>query len=266
MSLKESPWRACNPERMHPWYHEGAGFFGAAYLEEYSAVLPPERTLAEVDFVEQVLDLPRGARILDLACGHGRHAVELAGRGYEVTGQDLSSYFLGEGQRKALDRGVSVRWVERDMRTIDADEPYDAVISMFTGFGYFESDEENVRVLSAVAGALVPGGRFLLDVVNRERIMRVYREKDWTRLDNGVTVLTERHFDFAGGRNQETRTWIFPNGRERSLRVDLRLYTTRELRTMLSTVGLEVDETFGGFDGGPLDLDAPECILVCTRV
>ena len=79
-----------------PWYTEEAGFFGPGYLREYADLTTPQRTAAEIDFLEHVLGLERGAAILDLACGHGRHAIELARRGYTVTGQDINDFFLQE--------------------------------------------------------------------------------------------------------------------------------------------------------------------------
>lgn len=103
-----------------PWYSEQEGFFGPHYLSTYTdaGYLSEERTQQEVDFLVDVLGLQKGARILDLACGHGRHAVEFARRGYNVVGQDLNSFFLEKAEEAAKEAGVQVQWVQGDMREV----------------------------------------------------------------------------------------------------------------------------------------------------
>ena len=125
------------------WYTEEGGFFGPGYLREYADLLPPERTTAEIDFLEQVVPLERGAKILVLACGHGRHAIELARRGYAMTGQDLNAFFLQEAARAATRVGVQVRWVQRNMRDIPVADEFAVVLNLFSSFGYLESDAED---------------------------------------------------------------------------------------------------------------------------
>src|SRR5690348_2401912 len=97
-----------------PWYKT---FFGEDYLRIYD-FLTPERTVREVEGIVGLLRLPEGSSILDLCCGHGRHAVELAKRGYRVTGQDLSEVFLQHARAAVEAEGVDVQWVESDMRSI----------------------------------------------------------------------------------------------------------------------------------------------------
>src|SRR5262249_12669661 len=155
-----------------PWYHE---FFGEDYLRIYAHTLAPERTAQEVEGIVRLLALPPGSSILDLCCGHGRHSIPLAQRGYQVTGQDLSEFFLQRAQVDAQVEGVSVRWVRGDMREIPFANEFDAVINIFTAFGYFESEAEDQKVLRQVHRALKPGGRFLLELKHREDVMRHYR-------------------------------------------------------------------------------------------
>ncbi len=105
----------------NPWYKT---FFGEDYLRIYS-FLTPERTEREVDGIVRLLDLPPGSAILDLCCGHGRHALALAKRGYRVTGQDLSEVFLQRAQAEAEAQGVQVRWLQSDMRKIPFESEFD---------------------------------------------------------------------------------------------------------------------------------------------
>ena len=110
-------------ERERPWYRE---FFGQGYLDTYD--FDPERTLHEVDFVEEVLALPKGSHILDLCCGHGRHLVELAARGYEMLGLDLDQLFLDLAQQELGRRGLSAHLIHADMRHIPLEGEVEAII------------------------------------------------------------------------------------------------------------------------------------------
>src|SRR4051794_40650994 len=110
-----------------PWYQ---AFFGDDYLRMYA--FPPEWTERQVEGIVKLLALPSGSTILDLCCGHGRHAIPLAQRGYHVTGQDLSAVFLQRARADADARHLQVRWVHSDMRTIPFENEFDAIINIFT--------------------------------------------------------------------------------------------------------------------------------------
>src|SRR5262249_41028487 len=145
-------------------------FFDDDYLQLYRPMLTEERTAAEIDFIESALGLPAGARVLDLACGFGRHSIGMALRGYRVTGVDFNPRYLALAREESERRGVTVRWVEADMRELDFAREFDAVYSYFTSFGYFP-ERENERVIERVARSLTPGARFLIDLANRDWIL-----------------------------------------------------------------------------------------------
>ena len=143
------------------WYET---FFDEHYLKEYARGLTPERAQREVDFINSTLSLPQiapsatgSARILDLCCGHGRHTIELAAAGYSMVGQDLSVAFLGLAKGAAAARDLQIQFVHADMREIPFEGEFDAIINMFSAFGYFDDDAENQKVLDGVARALKPG-------------------------------------------------------------------------------------------------------------
>ncbi|MBI3420944.1 MAG: class I SAM-dependent methyltransferase [Candidatus Sungbacteria bacterium] len=252
-----------------PWYSEEAGFFGPGYLQEYSGMLTEERTQAEVDFLEHALGLRQGMKILDCPCGHGRHAIELACRGYIVTGQDLNGFFLAQAEatrtRLYPPPYMPLRWVQGDMRQIPFEEEFDIALNLFTAFGYLESDAEDQQALNAVARSLRHSGKFVLDVMNRDRVARVYRERDWQHLPGGATVLTERAFDHVTGRNTETRTRISSNGERKEFTLVVRMYTVAELAAMMRTAGLEIKETYGSYRSEPLTFDSPRSILIAEK-
>ena len=151
-----------------PWYVE---FFGDDYLRVYADRLTDEHTEAEVAFVERALGLRAGDAVLDLCCGQGRHAILLAKHGIRATGQDLSERYIADARRIAAEQGADAAFVVGDMRRIESAERYDAVINMFTAFGYLEADADNARVLREARRALKPGGRILIDALNREWVL-----------------------------------------------------------------------------------------------
>jgi SAM-dependent methyltransferase len=254
-----------NPEA--PWYSEQAGLFGPAYLKEYGPMLTDERTKLEADFLGAVLydTLYPSTRILDLACGHGRHAIELARRGYRVTGVDLNAFFLEVAGRAAREAKVHEDFVQGDMRRVPLNGEFDVVLNLFTAFGYFDTNEENTRVVREIARLLKQGGVFVLDVMNKERLMRVFKEKDWGRLSDGSIILREHTFDLISGRNYERRVRHRASGEVEEVHISLRLYTLAELITMCKKAGLKLQEVYGDFDGNPLVLDSPRCILVTRK-
>lgn len=245
-----------------PWYKD---FFGRDYLETYQHVLTPERTVREVDFIQSTLALPPGARILDLCCGHGRHLVELADRGYSMTGLDLDPFFLDIARREAERRGLKVQLELRDMRDIPFVEEFDAVINMFTAFGYLESDDEDQKVLDGVAGALKPGGLFLIELMHRDCLVRIFQPRGWYETEAGLKVLEERSFDMLTGRNKARHITIYPDGTVKEVHHSVRIYTLTELASMLTAAGLKVEATCGGTDGSPFTLESRRLTVLSRK-
>jgi SAM-dependent methyltransferase len=243
------------------WYD---GFFERDYLEQVALSIPEEQTTQNVDFLLEKLQLDEGARVLDLACGHGRIALELARRGYRVTGLDLSPRSLQFARERAGSEGLDIEWVEADMREIPPGAEFDAIVNVFTAFGYFEEEAENQRVLDGVARALAPGGAFLIDVINLLGLVRRYRERLWE--DRGDVIQVDEHeFDFLRGRNRARWTFIHPDGKRTELLHSLRTYTPHELALMLERAGLEIEETWGDWDGSELSFDKPRLIVLARR-
>jgi SAM-dependent methyltransferase len=246
---------------MAPWYET---LFDEDYLRLWTPNLPPERAEQELHGLLTLLDLPAGARVLDLCCGHGRHAVPLARLGYRVTGLDLSEVFLERGRRSAQEAGVEVEWLHGDMREIPFKGELDAVINMYTAFGYFE-DEENLQVLRAVRNALKPGGRFLLDVIHHEGVIRRFQPEGVTRHPDGCIVVEDRKWDCFTGRCDVEMTVIEPNGTRKTLSHSVRIYALTELARMLREAGLQLEAYYGGVDGSPLTLDSRRLAILARR-
>jgi SAM-dependent methyltransferase len=246
-----------------PWYK---AFFGEDYLRIYAPVLPAERTEREVNGIVDLLALPQGSSILDLCCGHGRHAIPLAQHAYQVTGQDLSEVFLREAEAEANARGVQVRWVHSDMRHIPFENEFDAAINIFTAFGYLEDQGEDQKVLQQVSKALKPGGLFLLETIHREGLMRHYLPEGISHYPEGLIVLEERRFDLLTSRNNVQVTMLYPDGQRKEYSHSLRVYTLTELAQMLEAAGLQVKAYFSAWDGSALTIDSFRLILLSQRV
>jgi SAM-dependent methyltransferase len=245
-----------------PWYVD---LFRRDYYRGFAPRFDPERTAREVDFVVQALALEPGASILDLCCGHGRHAIPLAQRGYGVTGLDLSAYHLRLAREAAREAGVNVRWLRRDMRDIRTAGAYDAVINMFSAFGLLESDDDDFAVLEAVERALKRGGQFMIQTRNREWVVRYFQESDWRELEGGLITMERRRFDLLTGRIESEWSMVPPGGRRRRHRISFRAYTLAEFTKMLGRAGLSVARTWGDFDGSDYGLESPWMIVLAEK-
>lgn len=251
------------PDQTDPWYES---FFGKDYLDVYDYQFSRERAALEVSLVEAALGLAKGEEVLDLCCGQGRHAVELAMRGYRVTGLDLSAQYLRLTEEAAKASGVAVETIESDMRAIPFGGRFDAIVNMFSSFGYLEDEGEDAKVLDAIARALKPGGRCLLDLLNREWVVHNNGEKDWHRAEDGILYLEERHLDLAASRNHVTFTAITPDGTTRQLDGHhIRLYTLREMIGALTSAGLSYEAVYGGYESEPYSPDTRRMIVIARK-
>jgi SAM-dependent methyltransferase len=244
------------------WY---VNFFGEDYLNIYRHTLTAERTEKEVAFAERRLELAAGARVLDLCCGPGRHSVLFARHGYKVIGVDLSQPYLDLARSAANDCGVALETVSADMREIPFDNHFDAVVNMYSSFGYLESEAEDLKVIESISRSLKPQGRVLLDMLNREWAVANYIQRDWHSEADGTLYVEHRALDFASSRMRVRFTIVGPDGSRRdSIGHDIRLYTLTEMTRLLARVGFGEIEVFGGFDDEPYGVESRRMIL-CAR-
>ena len=235
------------------WYQ---AFFGEDYLRIYAPFLPEEKSQQDVEGILGLLNLAPESRVLDLCCGTGRHTIPMAQRGYKMIGQDLSDTLLKHAQHKAKTADTQVTWVHSDMRHIPFEYELDAIINVFTSFGYLEDEQEDQRVLQQVYRALKPGGLFLLETIHQTRFVHSFTPHGITRYDDGLIVFEERHFDLLYSRNEVRITMLYPDGKRTEHSHSMRLYTLTELTHMLAAVNLPVQAYYGGLDGSPLTLDS----------
>lgn len=232
------------------------------YLYFMEDTLRAENTSAQVDFIERTLGLAAGQRVLDLGCGHGRHAIEFARRGYRVTGIDLSESFIGRARTDALTAGVDARFVHGDIGAFEVQGGFDAAVCLFDAFGFFD-DAHCLRALQNTCAALLPGGALLLDLRTREWMLR---QPPVTVVDkgNGDLMIDRQHFDVLTGRLVDRRTMLRGPTR-RDLAFSVRLFAFTEIRSLLAMAGLDVTATYGGFDGAPMLSERPRMLIVARR-
>ncbi len=242
-----------------PWWET---FFGPDYLRQYQ--VNAERTSAEADGVEKILHLRKGARVLDLACGGGRHAIELARRGYAVTGVDLSEELLKAARASAREARVKVRFVHGDMRDLAYRGAFDAVINMFSSFGYFEAVEDDRKVLAGVARALKVRGKFLMERFNRESLAYELPLQGWRVGEDGSVVLQEDSFDVLRGRYDTRQIVIDAHGTREHLG-SVRAYTLPELKELFDAAGLAIHRVLGGLDLSPYQARSRRLVLYAVK-
>ena len=226
-------------KRKKAWFEE-------IFDEDWLRTLKPvdrKRTAKEVDFLEESLQPSPDSEILDLGCGVGRQTIELASRGYKVTGFDLSLPLLIRAADEAQRRNLQVNFVHGDFRELSIKEQFDAVYCLATTFGYFD-DDSNRKMIHAINQTLRVGGRFLLDVVNRDYAIRDVPARIWWE-GQGSVVLEEVDFNYFTSRIISKRSVVFEDGRHLEQEFSVRAYSLHELGKILHHAGFRVLEVSG---------------------
>ncbi|MDH4222246.1 MAG: class I SAM-dependent methyltransferase [candidate division Zixibacteria bacterium] len=237
-------------------------FFDEYYPEVYANL--ETLTSKEIDGVVKILGVKPRNRILDLCCGYGRHSHELARRGYKVTGYDLSSFFIQRAKREAESLKIKVKFVQGDMRELPFKSEFNSVINMFTSFGYFQSERDNLKVLKGINAALRPKGLFLLDTINRELILKDFQMRRWVQRKN-FWMLEDSLFDPFTSRQETTRTLLFENQPRREYFFSLRLYTLTEMLSNLKNTGFIIEQVLGDFDLNEYSTNSPRMIILARK-
>lgn len=238
------------------WYAQS---FGEDYLivyrhRDFSGARREVRAMADW------LGLSPGARVLDLCCGMGRHALALAELGYRVTGVDLSPDLLAEARKH--DPAGTVTWLRGDMRNVPLDGPFDAVVNLFTSFGYFADDEENGAVLREMGRLLRPGGRFLIDFLNPGHVRRHLVPRS-VRTVEGETIEESRAI--RGGRVEKDIVIRSEAGGERRYRESVKLYEIADFLRLMHGTDLAVERVIGDYDGSDHEAETSPRLIMLGR-
>ncbi|WP_170318199.1 class I SAM-dependent methyltransferase [Paenibacillus thalictri] len=224
---------------MSDWFTKS---FGNDYLIVYKH-RDYEGAYREVKRMIDWLQLPQGAKVLDLCCGMGRHSLALDECGYNVTGVDLSDVLLHEARRK--DETSRVRWVKGDMRNVPIEESFDAVVNLFTSFGYFNEDEENAKVFREMDRLLKPGGKFIIDFLNPD-VVAAALVPESQRNEGRLTIRESRRIEEDYVRKRITISE--PGQTERYYEEQVKLYRPEQFRHFMAETNLTIGQLYGGYD------------------
>lgn len=245
---------------MNEWCKD---YFDEWYGELILDTIPPEMTLQQTNLLIQLLALSPGKKVIDLGCGKGRHAIQLSKAGIQVTALDFSSHYLEALQERVLSEHLSIDIVHQDMRTWEEKNTYDAAYLMFTSFGYF-SDADNEKVIQHIASSLKPKGKFVIDIENRDYILKFFIHEKWREKENGI--LLERHKFFPLTSVLTTkRILLNRNGDQKESFRQYRLYSAHEILTLADKAGMTLTDSMGDYTGIPYQLNSPRMIFAFQK-
>jgi SAM-dependent methyltransferase len=234
------------------------------------AIFAPARWEAaalEVDRIIALLDLPEladGVGVLDLPCGPGRHSIEFASRGYAVTGVDRTQRYLDEARSRARTAGLAIEFLQADMRDFARPGFFDVVLNLYTSFGYFEDEGDDVKTARNFHASLKPGGRLVMEMAGKEHLASRFSPSSWRELEDGSLMLEEREL-VDGWRRIRNRWIIITDGERREHHMTLRFYGSGELARVLQDAGFTKIDIYGALDGRPYDQDAERLVVVATK-
>lgn len=220
-------------------------------------------TPTEVDNIINLLKIKPGVKILDLCCGVGRHSIELARRGYHVTGVDITAKYLKVARQKEKKVGVKIEFVHGDMRRFIRRDAFDVVINLFGSFGYFKKQADDNRVVKNVYASLRKGGVFLIEMMGKEVLARIFQKRDWAE-NNGFFILEERETEKNWG-YIKSRWILIKDKYKKEFTIKLRLYSATELATLLRIYGFRKVSVYGDLTGAQYDHTAKRLVVVAHK-
>jgi len=232
----------------------------------YPFMFPAERFAAAREEVSRIVALTQctAGAVLDLCCGPGRHAVGFAQSGFQVTGVDRSSFLLDRARELASQAGAAVEWIKEDMRSFVRPATFDLACNLFTSFGYFKDEQDDLRVLRNIHQSLRQRGVLVIEVVGKERLARTWQNTISSELADGSLIVQRPQLRDNWCRVYSDWTLI-KEGRTRSFSFEHAIYSGRELKDRLLNCGFAQVQLFGDLQGSAYDLEAKRLIAVARK-
>lgn len=217
---------------------------------------------AHIKLILDNIILPDKAKILDMACGAGRHSIILARKKFNVTAVDLSEKLLSVALKLSQLENLEIKFIHTDIRNFSTDEKFDLVLNLFTSFGYFEEDDENFAVLKKAYDLLNNKGYFVLDFFNSEFITKNLIEFTSEKIQNSQIIQHRKIQD----KRVIKKIIIATPDNKREYEESVRMFTYEELKMMLIKIGFDIYKTFGDFLGNNFDnSESPRLIFICRK-
>lgn len=225
--------------------------------------VPAKDTNAVVRFVIDKLNLKSGNHVLDCPCGIGRTTLAMARKGLKMTGVDFYRGYIDELDKKAAKKNLKIKTECSDMRRINFENKFHALVNLWTSFGYFERESDNLLVLKKFYKALKPGGKLLIQAINRDYVVADFRSSEWMRIKPGFVLITNK-FDF---RNSTIYgTWNFvKDGIESPRPMRIRAYSFHELVSMFEKTGFVDIEGYGSVKGEEISTKNRSNFVIGTK-
>lgn len=225
------------------WYESLFENYGEKYDNECFA----QGTMGECDFIEKEINHNKSLNIIDIGCGTGRHSIELAKRGYSMTGIDLSASLLEKAREKAEQVGLKIEFLQHDARNLPFNKQFDVAIMMCEGgFPLMETDEMNYEILRNVSTSLKDNAKFIFTTLNGLfPVFNSIEEFCASNTDDGNATYHNNNFDFMTFRDYNITKVVDNNGEEKELECNERYYIPSEITWLLKTLGFTKIEIFG---------------------
>ncbi len=222
-----------------------------------------KNTPVEVEKIIQLLDIKPDSVILDLCCGPGRHSLEFAKRGHQVTGIDSTQKYLTEARENTQNQGLKIDFVHSDMRDYCNPDHFDIVLNLFTSFGYFKDQSDDKKVLKNIYKSLKEKGKVIIELFGKEILAHHFRERDWYE-EQGILFLEERKLSDDWG--WLTNRWIkVTENKKEEFIITHRLYSGIELSTLLKNLGFKEVKIYGSIEGIPYNQNAKRLVVVGVK-
>ena len=243
---------------MAEWFE--SWFESEEYLNVYKHRDENEARLL-IDSIISITNIKKNSKILDLACGAGRHSIEFAQKGFSVTAVDLSKNLLNIAKQNAQSANVEIDFIRADIRNFIIDKKFDLIVNLFTSFGYFESDEENFKVFEIAYNNLNEKGIFVFDYFNKKFLEKNLKPSSNLNLDDGEIIQKRR---IEKGRVIKDII-IKKNGSEKRFNESVKIYSLDEIKSQLISAKFKIKDILGSFDGKEFHEDISDRIIIIAQ-